>query len=399
VDAQIIGLTGSIGSGCTYIAREILEKVGFKYICLSDYLKAMYIEEKGAEPSDPDKRKREYQEFGDKKRRENDQHDFFTQKAIEDIKREPGNQKWIVDSIRNPAEVHALRNHSQNFWLFGIFAGKETRWNRPSIQETYKDNKEQFEADDKNDSGEGNQPWGQKVSDCFSEADVVFENKNDFSVPDNIDSNKFKGSFLGYVERVLNPQERREPPKEEGLMAMAYAASQFSSCMQRKVGAVIVDEDGNVVSSGYNEVPKGGQTCREEYTECFRQFKRNKFLENLIGAGILSSEKEAEFNDVFKENFKILDLCRALHAEENAIINLARNGISVDLEKCTLYTTTHPCRLCANKIAMVGIKKIVYVEPYPDDYAIAILTHNGIHREFFKGITYKAYFKVYGEKK
>ena len=55
--------------------------------------------------------------------------------------------------------------------------------------------------------------------------------------------------------------------------------------------------------------------------------------------------------------------------EENAIVNLARNGRSVPLEECVLYTTTYPCRMCANKIANVGIKQVVYLEPYPDQRA------------------------------
>jgi deoxycytidylate deaminase len=88
-----------------------------------------------------------------------------------------------------------------------------------------------------------------------------------------------------------------------------------------------------------------------------------------------------------------------LHAEENAIVNLARNGRSVPLERCTLYTTTYPCRLCANKIVNVGIKRLVYLEPYPDQEAKKILEHGAVRDEFFEGITFKAYSRVYGEKR
>jgi len=97
--------------------------------------------------------------------------------------------------------------------------------------------------------------------------------------------------------------------------------------------------------------------------------------------------------------FKLLDLCRALHAEENAIINLAKNGRAVPLNQCTLYTTTYPCRLCAHKIVGLGIKKILYLEPYPDEEAKSVIRNAGISDEFFEGVTFKAYFRLYGEEK
>lgn len=60
---------------------------------------------------------------------------------------------------------------------------------------------------------------------------------------------------------------------------------------------------------------------------------------------------------MFKKRFKILDYCRALHAEENAILNVTRTGSSSELKEATLYTSTYPCNLCANKITQVGIKR------------------------------------------
>jgi len=92
----------------------------------------------------------------------------------------------------------------------------------------------------------------------------------------------------------------------------------------------------------------------------------------------------------------MLDYCRALHAEESAILNLVKHGTSAPLSKCTLYTTTYPCRLCASKITELGIGRVIYVEPYPDEASKAIL--RGID-EFFQGVTFKAYFRIYGEEK
>ena len=106
----------------------------------------------------------------------------------------------------------------------------------------------------------------------------------------------------------------------------------------------------------------------------------------------VEDEREASYK-LFKKNFKILDYCRALHAEENAILNVARVGASSALPTSTLFTTTYPCNLCANKIAQVGIKRIVYFEPYPMEEAKKILMGKGVKQEPFEGVTYKGYFR------
>ena len=89
----------------------------------------------------------------------------------------------------------------------------------------------------------------------------------------------------------------------------------------------------------------------------------------------------------------MLDYCRALHAEENAIVNMARLSVSANLNKSTLYTTTYPCNLCANKIAQVGIKQIVYFEPYPQKEAKDTLAAHSVEQTPFEGITFNSYFK------
>ena len=182
-------------------------------------------------------------------------------------------------------------------------------------------------------------------------------------------------------------------------MAMAYATSQRSSCMKRKVGAVIVDDLGNVISSGYNEVPTEERPCQQEYTRCYRGHVADKFFEWLTKEVPGVQKKELQVRKRFRESFRILDYCRALHAEENAILTLARNGNSVPLDKCTLYTTTYPCRMCANKILSVGIGRVVYLEPYPQKEAQAILRNIRKTVKFFEGVTYRAFFRLYGEQK
>lgn len=73
---------------------------------------------------------------------------------------------------------------------------------------------------------------------------------------------------------------------------------------------------------------------------------------------------------------------------------MARVGASAALPASTLFTTTYPCNLCANKIAQVGIKHIVYFEPYPMEEAKKILEDKGVEQEPFEGVTYNGYFRL-----
>ena len=132
---------------------------------------------------------------------------------------------------------------------------------------------------------------------------------------------------------------------------------------------------------------------RQQYGMCYRDKLKKDYKENL--KMVIKKEKEREASYLlFKKNFKILDYCRALHAEENAILNVARVGASAALPISTLFTTTYPCNLCANKIAQVGIKHIVYFEPYPMKEAKKILEDKGVEQEPFEGVTYNGYFRL-----
>jgi len=393
---HIIGLTGSFGSGCTYIAEHILEaKKGYKRLSLSDILRQEYDKADGENGTDTTRHA--LQDFGDTIRKEKGA-GVLAEKAIEKMRDDLNGGPWVVDSVRNPAEIRALRDHSHSFFLFGIYAEKETRWER--VNKGYDGDRRRFENDDSNDKGDDSLEHGQQVGRCFSEADVVLTNDNDYDAVDNEDFKELAGSVGEYADLVAHPLEKQASRRpEESLMAMAYAAGQRSSCRQRKVGAVITDQFGDVIASGYNETPGQGQSCTAKYKDCFRKKERDEFFLKLKERGLIAEGKEEELRGEFRKKFRNLDICRALHAEENAILNLARNGRSVPLEECTLYTTTYPCRLCANKIANLRFQKVVYLEPYPDQEAKVILREAGTKDEFFQGVTFSAYFRIYGEQK
>lgn len=90
----------------------------------------------------------------------------------------------------------------------------------------------------------------------------------------------------------------------------------------------------------------------------------------------------------------ILARCVWIPNGENAILNVTRTGSSSELKEATLYTSTYPCNLCANKITQVGIKKVVYFEPHPMKEAKDILTDGNVKQEPFEGVTFNAYFRL-----
>ena len=131
-------------------------------------------------------------------------------------------------------------------------------------------------------------------------------------------------------------------------MEMAELARTRTTCLRRGVGAVIVKEN-RVLATGYNGTPKGIAHCEE--TGCLRQQLN------------VPSGKQHE-------------LCRGLHAEQNAIIQAACMGVSI--EGATLYCTTQPCIICTKMIINAGIKRVVIKEPYPDELAEQMIKEAGI---------------------
>ena len=134
-------------------------------------------------------------------------------------------------------------------------------------------------------------------------------------------------------------------------LEMAEFIGEWSSCYQtnRHVGAVIV-KDKRILTTGYNGAPSGIVSCKER-NECLRK-KLN------IPSGTMH------------------EVCYAVHAEQNAICQAAKLGISV--EGATIYVTHQPCTICTKMIINAGIKKVVYKHGYPDDFSKVLLEEAGV---------------------
>ena len=139
-------------------------------------------------------------------------------------------------------------------------------------------------------------------------------------------------------------------------MEMTRLVSTWSSCFKpnRQVGAVVV-RDKRILTTGYNGAPAGVQSCKER-GECLRE-----------KLGIASGTRQ--------------EMCYATHAEQNAIIQAAKLGLT--LEGATLYCTHQPCSMCTRIIINSGIKRVVYEQGYPDPFSIALFNEAGIILEKF----------------
>lgn len=149
-------------------------------------------------------------------------------------------------------------------------------------------------------------------------------------------------------------QLNKRPDWDTYFMEIASLVSKRSTCLRRQVGAVIV-KDRNILSTGYNGAPSGITHC--EVTGCLRE-KLN----------VPSGERH--------------ELCRGLHAEQNAIIQAAYHGTSI--KDSTLYCTNLPCSICSKMLINAGITKIIYKEGYMDDLGKEMIEESGIILERLK---------------
>jgi dCMP deaminase len=138
------------------------------------------------------------------------------------------------------------------------------------------------------------------------------------------------------------------PSWDEYFMQIVDLVKTRSTCLRRQVGALIV-KDKRILASGYNGAPAGVAHCAD--VGCLREQLK-----------VPSGERH--------------ELCRAIHAEQNAIVQAAYSGTSVN--GATIYVSLQPCSLCAKLMINAGIKKLVLRGNYPDELALSMLTEAGV---------------------
>ena len=153
------------------------------------------------------------------------------------------------------------------------------------------------------------------------------------------------------IGEIHSMKQLQRPNWDEYFLEMAQVAAKRSTCLRRQVGAVLV-KDRRLLATGYNGAPRKLKHCGE--IGCLRE-----------AMGIPSGERH--------------ELCRGLHAEQNAIIQAAVHGVAI--EGATLYCTHHPCSACTKMLINAGILRIVYLDGYPDELSAALLTEAQVPTE------------------
>jgi deoxycytidylate deaminase len=306
------------------------------------------------------------------------------------------NQAYIIRQFKRPEEIALLRSvYGRQFILVSAYTSQEAR--RQRIEEAERQSRggliPDAEAHDLanqlviQDSKEILDKHGQNVRDAYPLGDVFV---------DATTYEKCEAMVRRFIHLLFGNNEITPTHDEYGMYA-AKSASLRSSDLSRQIGAAIFRPSGEVITLGCNEVPKaGGGTYwigdpvdKRDFVQGHDPNERKKvellvdLIDRLKKGGHLSSnlmsvEDPYEISKALVEDqsdhsvreSKMMDLIefgRIIHAEMSAICDASRKGIS--LENATLFTTTFPCHLCAKHIVASGIKRVVYLEPYPKSYA------------------------------
>lgn len=298
------------------------------------------------------------------------------------------NTCYIIDSLKHESEIAALRRiYGENFILISGFSSISERQNRlcDAIAQSHMSTQnENFKEEAANlisiDAKRPGEKLGQSLRDTFPLADFFIRVSGDFES----ELERFFKLYFG------NPYIT--PRKDEFYMFEAKAKAYRSADLSRQVGAVITDRDGNLISYGCNEVPSanGGSYWPDAAQKFdnrdhakgrdYNSVKKYEIINELIqffsdnevfdfsGKDVENFSNDLLFG-IYREQFKdlrvsnLIEFGRVVHAEMSAITLAANRGLSIG--GGSIYCTTFPCHMCARHIISAGLRRVVYIEPYP----------------------------------
>jgi deoxycytidylate deaminase len=421
----VIGLCGAIGSGVKQIKNQLIEQLTTSNyiaedIVVSDLLANWY--EKDVSDSDNYERYKKLQDMGDDLRK-SESLDFLAQlvtthiavirennfPALDDKKLESGRVAFVVDQLKHPSEIDFLRElYGSSFYQLGVLRSEYGRRDHLERSQNMSQSEitEVMERDRKSQHN-----YGQHVEKSLHRSDFFIQNRKN--------KNYTKEAVERFI-RLMHDVNHETPTQDEIGMFGAYSASLRSACLSRQVGAVIMDGS-NIISTGYNDVPKFGgglyQNSDEDDNRCFNHQEsichNDKHKEILVKEieSVLKSNNVDNSDSVANkilENTKaksIIEYSRAIHAEMAAIMAVAASG-NASTQGKVMYCTTFPCHICARHIVASGIEKVIYIEPYEKSLALdlhgdAITTsvdevvNSKVVFQNFQGVSPKRYAKFF----
>ncbi len=341
---------------------------------------------------------------------------------------------YLIRSLKTPEEVALLREvYGKSFLALAAYAPREARraFLRQKVVGHGADAPEGEALEAmltdllSRDEAEPENRFGQNVEATFPLAD--------FFVDASVGEGELRHSIFRIVELFFG-NLFHAPTRDEYGMFHAVTAGVRSTSLARQVGASICTPDGELIALGCNDVPKAGGGLYWEGDEGdsrdhlrgydFNDQMKHHFLRDILERlresgwlepGLRALEAEALFERALEpgsslrhsELMKVIEYGRSVHAEMAALMDAAKRGIPV--EGCTLYTTTFPCHNCAKHIVASGLRRVVYVEPYPKSFTKRLFSDSiwvdgageladpgrAVRFEPFVGISFRQYFSLF----
>lgn len=400
----VFGLVGPVGVDLDPVIEILIRELrapGYKAksIRLSNQLEKFFSSDYSKEPEN--ERIKKLMAEGTKLRETSNRGDAVALLGIaeicrvreEDFSGRTEKNAYILRSLKHPHEVQTLRQvYGKGFFLISAYSPREMRVSAladrisKSAYGNSKGARTHAEEIVERDELEENKPLGQDVKDAFPLADLFVDARNRHALEAQI--TRFLQLLFGNVFHT--------PTRDEHGMYHARSAALRSADLNRQVGAAITRPEGDLVVVGCNDVPKAGgdlywpgdkidardfhkgfDASADQRTQALGELIERFKTNGLLSAGaakentaqlvkdLISGERKAVLKGASVMN--LLEFGRSVHAEMAAIVSAARLGISV--KGATLYCTTFPCHMCARHIVASGIKRVVYVEPYPKSKA------------------------------
>jgi len=303
---------------------------------------------------------------------------------VEDIRKSPNPKEgnvYIFRSVKNPEEPLLYRIvYGKGFFLLG-FASSRKNKKKYLIDRKGMTPKQADELINRDESESSS--YGQDTRNTFFTSDVFFD----------VDNKGFQEHLKRFLDLIFG-SPYITPTKDEFAMFLAFSASYRSADLSRQVGAVVSSQDGEIIATGCNDVPKkGGGLYWSDDLDDARDFTKgydpNEKWQNKIAAKIVSALKAKGVKNVISQKdaesalkdsglFDITEYGRVVHAEMEALLACSRVGVSP--RQGTIYSTTFPCHNCAKHIVASG-------EPYTKSKALILHDDSiEINREFKEGL-------------
>lgn len=321
-----------------------------------------------------------------------------------------------VDAIRSPLEASFFQERYSSFYLLAISCTEDIRKARLSAKGLSQESIEQIDKNEYSSLDLDNEHsfTDQDIQGCLQRADIYIDSSND----ENEKTDKpLANQLIKFVCLAQKPGLITPSPAER-CMQVAYTSKLNSGCLSRQVGAVVTNSNYSIKAVGWNDAPYGQVPCNLRSVEEAKakkdniayspfELKDNEFQERIEikvanfkaieGKGYNHSYCfKSEYNAIKDDRNQVHT--RSLHAEENAFLQVSKDGGS-GVNGGFLFTTASPCELCAKKAYQLGMTKVFYIDPYPGISMEHILT-SGVKEQrpemvLFNGAIGRAFHNLY----